>query len=141
MISLRIKSIARAFLAASMLATVACESATSPIARAADDNASFGKTSSLQPTTIVMAVTTNASVGQPVVVTATIYQPNHPVGGKKLTMSVDGGPGTSLSSSKLGTAQWTVNGLAAGTHTFVVTFAGDNSYSGSSASISTTVSP
>jgi len=140
MISLRIKSIARVFLAASMLATVACESATSPIARAADDNASFGKTSSLQPTTIVIAAT-NASVGQAVIVTATIYQPNHPVGGKKLTLTVDGGSPTSLSSSKLGTAQWTVNGLAAGSHTFVVTFAGDNSYVGSSASTTATVSP
>src|SRR6185436_3622651 len=101
MISIRFKSIARVFLAASMLATVACESATSPIARAADDNASFGKTSSLTPTTIVIAAT-NATVGQPVVVTATMYQPSHPVGGKKLTLTVDGGPGTSLSSSKLG---------------------------------------
>jgi hypothetical protein len=140
MISLRIKSIAQFLLAASMLATVACESATSPIARAADDNANFAKTSSLIQTRIVIAAT-NASVGQPVTVTATMYQPTHPVGGKKLTMTVDGGSPSALSTSKLGTAQWTVNGLAAGTHTFTVTFAGDNTYAGSSASTTATVSP
>jgi len=140
MISIRFKSIARVFLAGSMLATVACESATSPIARAADDNASFGKTSSLIQTRIVIAAT-NASVGQPVTVTATMYQPTHPVGGKKLTMTVDGGSAATLTTSKLGTAQWSVSGLSAGTHTFVVTFAGDNSYSGSSASTTATVSP
>ena len=140
MISLRIKSIARVFLAASMLATVACESATSPIARAADDNASFGKSTSLQPT-VLTVVATNASVGEAVNVTATIYQSNHPVGGKKLTLTIDGGSPTTASSTKSGTATWSVKGLAAGAHAIVVTFAGDNSYAGSSASTTATVSP
>ena len=140
MISLRFKSIARVFLAASMLATVACESATSPIARAADESANFGKSSSLQATNLVIAAT-NASVGQPVIVTATLYNTAHPIGGKKMSLTVDGGSPTTLTGSKLGTAQWSVKGLAAGTHSIVVTFAGDNSYSGTSASTTATVTP
>ena len=138
MISLRFKSIARCFLAASMLATVACESATSPIARAADESANFGKSSSLQATALVVAAT-NASVGQPVNVTATLYTSGHPLGGKKLSLSVDGGSPTTVSSSRLGTATWSVNGLAAGTHTIVVSFAGGNGYAASSASTTATV--
>jgi hypothetical protein len=140
MISLRIKSIARVFLAASMLATVACESATSPIARAADDNASFAKSSTTQSTLMVVAAT-NAKVGEAVNVTATLYTSNHPLGGRKMTLTVDGGSPSTVSGSRLGTATWSVKGLAAGTHAIVVSFAGDNGYTGSSASTTATVSP
>ena len=137
---LRFKSIARFFLAASMLATVACESATSPIVRAADESANFGKSNSVQATAMVVSAT-NASVGQPVNVTATLYTSGHPLGGRKMTLTVDGGFVSTLSGSRLGTATWSVKGLSAGTHTIVVTFAGDNGYAGSSASTTVTVSP
>lgn len=137
---LRIKSIARVLLAVSMLATVACESATSPIARAADDNASFAKTSTLQATAMVVSAT-NVNVGQAVDVTATLYTAGHPLGGRKMTLKVDGGAGVTISGSQLGTARWSVKGLSVGTHTIVVSFAGDNGYSGSSASTTATVSP
>ena len=138
----RAKSIARYFFfAASMLAATACESATSPIARAAGDEAHYGKGTTTKTATAMVVSASNISVGRSLSVTATLYTNGHPLGGKKLSISVDGGPAMTATATRLGTAKWTVSGLAAGTHTIVAQFAGDAGYSASSASTTVTVNP
>jgi hypothetical protein len=138
---LRTKSIAHFVLAASMLAAVACGSSTSPIGRAAGESAEFGKTVAAPAATALVVSAANVTVGQAVTVTATLYTSGHPLGGKKLWLSVDGGAAVSAPATKLGTATWTLNGLAAGTHTLVASFAGGQGYSASSASTTVTVNP
>jgi hypothetical protein len=137
---LRMKSVAHYALAASLLAAVGCESATSPTSRAADESAEFAKTSTTSATAIGVSAP-SIQAGQSATISATLYTRGHPLGGKKLTMSVDGGGGVTLVGTKLGTATWTVNGLTAGTHSIVVTFAGDQSYTASSGSATLTVNP
>jgi hypothetical protein len=138
----RAVSIARFFLVAGvMLGATACDSATSPITRAAGDDASYGKANATKTATALTVSAANIAVGQSLTVVATLYTSGHPLGGKKMTLQVDGGAVMTTTGSRLGTGTWTVSGLSAGTHTIVAGFAGDNNYSGSSASTSVTVNP
>lgn len=124
-----------------LLGATACESATSPITRAAGEDASYGKATATKTATALVVSTSSIAVGQSLTVTATLYTNGHPLGGKKMALSVDGGAPMTTTGSRLGTGTWTVSGLAAGIHTIVAEFAGDNSYSGSSASTTVTVNP
>jgi hypothetical protein len=140
---IRIKSLAHYALAASMLAAVACESATSPIsndARSSSESAEFAKSSTAYATSIKISAA-SVSAGQPVTVNATLYSQGHPLTGKKMWLSVDGGTATAAVGSKIGTATWTVNGLAVGTHTLSVSYAGEQNWLGSSANATVTVNP
>jgi hypothetical protein len=141
---LRIKSIAHVSLAALMLAAVACDSATSPIANDAPaaESAQFGKTpSSPAATSILIFVASNVSVGQNVDVGAQIWTDGHTLGGKKVSLSVDGGPAMTAQVTRSATREWTLSGLSAGTHSLVARFSGDDSYASSSASATVTVNP
>ena len=137
----RLKSIARYCLAASLVAVAACESATGPIARAAGDDAQFGKSPATQTATLLIVSASDIAAGQSLTVTAYLFTNGHPLGGKKLSITVDGGKAMTATASRMGTATWTVTGLAAGTHTIDAKFAGDAGYSASSASTTVTVNP
>ena len=137
------KSFARYFFAASLIAVAACESATSPIARAAGDDAQYGKGGSAATltATVLTVSAKDVMLGQPITVTATLYTSGHPLGGKKISISVDGGAPQVQTGSRTGTATWTLSGLGLGTHSIDAKFNGDNGYAASSASTTVTVNP
>ena len=126
------------FVAALFVAT-ACQSPTSPAISASDD-AQFAASRSAMATSLSVSAP-NGVVGKPVTVSAFLTTAGHPLGGKKITLRIDGGAPQTTTAVTLGTATFTVSGLSAGSHTAVAEFAGDKSYTGSSASTTFSVAP
>jgi hypothetical protein len=83
----------------------------------------------------------SVSGGQEAAVAVTLWVDGHPLGGKLLTLFVDGIAYDAKHGARLGTAKFTVSGLTAGVHTLSAEFLGDRNFFGSSGSASITVAP
>jgi hypothetical protein len=121
----------------------ACDSPTGPMRSAGD--AQMAKANSTGVTQITISAP-SVSAGQTATVSVTLWVQHeegyfHPLGGKSITLFVDGLAYDAKGTSRLGTVDFKVTGLAAGTHALRAEFAGNNIYFGSTGSGSITVTP
>jgi hypothetical protein len=133
------KVIVRLSLAALLLGAVACESTTSPMA--SPESAEFAKSDSPAAASSIAVSAPDISAGQTLKVTAVFSSGSVTVSGKKVSLSLDGGAPLTTATQRNGMTTWSLSGLAVGSHTVTVSFAGDNAYAASSTSASVNVNP
>ena len=122
-----------------VLAVAACDTAASPTGPAPGDaRMAVAQSSGLTSITINAP---SVSGSQEATVAVTLWVDGHPLGGKLLTLFVDGIAYDAKRGARLGTAKFTVSGLTAGVHTLSAEFLGDRNFIGSSGSASITVAP
>lgn len=114
----------------SLALLASCESPTNPITTPRSGDAHFSVASSNLITSMVIKPMT-AKAGQNFTITAVLYVDGHPLGGREMSLYIDGAMVDSKHGSRLGTAEFKVPGLAAGTHRVSVEFPGDNIFFGS----------
>jgi hypothetical protein len=118
---------------------VACDTAPGPTAPSPRD-AQMAVAGSVHETAITINAAT-VSVRTAATIEVTLWTDGHPLGGKLMTLFVDGIAYDAKHGHRLGTAEFTVRGLTAGTHALSATFAGTNNFFGSTGSGSITVTP
>ena len=123
-------SVTRFVSVALLAAAVACDSPASSVTGPRAGAARFAVASSSRQTSITVNAP-SVSVGQDAVITATLWVDGHPLGGRLLSVYVDGVLVDSKHARRLGTVDFTVTGLSAGVHTVLLEFAGDNIFFGS----------
>ena len=138
MISIRFM-LSRFVLLALALTVIACDAPASATGPSAGD-ARMAVASSDHQTSISISAPT-VSGGEDALVSVTLWVDGHPLGGKLLTLFVDGVAYDAKHGARLGTAKFTVSGLSAGVHTLSADFLGDQNFFGSSGSGSITVAP
>ena len=120
-----------------LVVAAACDTSVAPTGPSAGD-AQFAAAHTSGETSITISAP-SVRVGSEATITAVLWVDGHPLGGKLLTLFIDGLAVDAKRTARLGTATFTVSGLSAGTHTVSVDFVGDNTYfsaqSGSSITI------
>ena len=112
------------------VAVAACEAPAGPVAGPGD--AQFARTRAIATTSITIDPA-SVTAGQPGEIDATLWTAGHPLGGKRMQLSIDGALIDSKRSSHLGTATFSVPGLTAGHHSVTVSFDGDTNFAPSEA--------
>ena len=112
------------------VAVAACESPAGPVAGPGD--AQFARTRAIAATAMTINPA-SLTAGQPGEIVATLWTAGHPLGGKLMNLYIDGALVDSKRGSRLGTAEFSVPGLAAGDHSVIVTFDGDTNFAPSEA--------
>jgi hypothetical protein len=120
------------------VAVAACESPAGPVVGPGGPQFA-GAVGQNVNVTLMTIVSVSLSAGQPGSIVAQLWWDNHPLGGKDMSLYIDGALIDSKHGSKLGTANFDVPGLAAGQHTIKVSFDGAKNFVGSEASVTVTV--
>jgi len=121
------------------VAVAACESPAGPVV--GPDGPQFAAVGQQVNTTSIKINSVSLPAGQPGEIVAQLWwsESVHPLGGKDMSLYIDGTLIDSKHGSKLGTATFSAPGLGAGTHSVKVSFDGDKNFVASETTITVSV--
>jgi hypothetical protein len=121
------------------VAVAACESPAGPVV--GPDGPQFAAVGQQVNTTRITINSASLTAGQTGEIVAQLWwaEASHPLGGKDMSLYIDGTLIDSKHGSKLGTATFSAPGLVGGTHTIKVSFDGDKNFVGSETTITITI--
>jgi hypothetical protein len=120
-----------------LVVAASCDTPAAPTGPSVGD-AQFAAAHTSGETSIVISAP-SVRVGSEATITAVMYVDGHPLGGKLMTLFIDGLAVDAKRSAARGTAVFTVSGLSAGTHSVAVSFLGAGAYASSDATSSITI--